>query len=280
VDQVYAEFRTDLDRVGRLLDLLEANALLSAIDRPGPVPVEPYQERAAKVYEAAIRCRSDLAVLPGTLVLYLAGRFEYYVRTQFEELCGRVAQRAAHFRVLPKVMRDNLVRMTGEIMANPRKYGHGEKRVAGFVAVLAANLADPQLLTDVNAECLSVTYENMRESVLTELFERIGIKKVWERIGEQAKIKTHFETHESGQAKSLAIAYLNTLMERRNRIAHPSGSVEWPDVSAVRKDVEFLSVCGEVLSNLMPNFEADLAGRFENRALPPVSDPPPAPAPN
>jgi hypothetical protein len=166
--------------------------------------------------------------------------------------------------------------MTGEIIANPRKYGHGDKGVAGFVTVLATNLADSQPLNDVNAACLSVTYENMREPVLSDLFARIGIQKLWDRIGEQAKVKTHFDAHDSGHARSLAAAYLNTLMERRNRIAHPSGTVEWPDVSVVREDVEFLAVIGAVLSELVPNFEADLANRFDNKPPPAATDPPTA----
>jgi len=64
-----------------------------------------------------------MPILNGVLLLYLAGRFENFVRQIFEDLADAVASDRKEFSELPKAMRENLVLYTAEIMQNPRKYG-------------------------------------------------------------------------------------------------------------------------------------------------------------
>jgi hypothetical protein len=133
-----------------------------------------------------------MPILNGVLLLYLAGRFENFVRQVFEDLVDTVASDRSEFSKLPKVMRENLVRFTAEIMQNPRKYGHAEKGVASFVGILSENLGG-SLKSGVNSKCLSVTLENMRPDILGDIFNRIGAEKIWERLGHQAQVQLHFE---------------------------------------------------------------------------------------
>ena len=93
---------------------------------------------------------------------------------EFEFLCDRVAAVCENYRNLPREMRDSIVTMTAKVIAEPRKYGHGDQGVKRFITNLANILSDNSKLQDVNSACLSVTDANMRADILTDLFQRIG----------------------------------------------------------------------------------------------------------
>ncbi|MDU1036990.1 MAG: hypothetical protein E7A30_12660, partial [Staphylococcus sp.] len=63
---------------------------------------------------------SNLTILNNTLLLFIAGRFESFVRDTFEELCKNIVAMTDKFAYLPKEMRENLIKYTSEIISNPR----------------------------------------------------------------------------------------------------------------------------------------------------------------
>jgi hypothetical protein len=239
-------------RVEKLITLLEAVRTFHAIPLPIPPLTDAFSVKAAEIHSLATQSHPDLAVSTGTLILYVGGRFESFVRAQFEDLCERIASKKKSFDQLPREMRNNLLKFTAEVVSNPRKYGHGDKGAENFMRVLALNLSDKSKLESINTQCLSVTHENMREETFKDLFERIGIKDIWLKIGNQAEVMTFFETADAGEAKNKATSYLNTFMNQRNNIAHPSGTVYFPDPSQVRNSVQFFLLIAQVLSKLVP----------------------------
>lgn len=258
MDPILQEFKADLDRIRSLMDLINCLKAFRNISPSGECQEDPFLNDAITVYNQTKKCHTDTVVLTGTILLYLGGRFEFFVRTLFEDLCDRIVARCQSFQNLPKSMQQNLVLLTAEVMANPRKYGHAENGVKHFVNVLAENLKDQNSLAEVNSKCLSITNENMWPETLTELFARIGAKDLWRRIGQQAGIMAFFETGEPQKAESKAKSLLKDFMNTRNRIAHPSSTLTWPDTTKVLSYVNFIDVLTSALSDIAIVYEKAL----------------------
>jgi len=149
--------------------------------------------------------------------------------------------------------------MTAEVIAHPKKYGQEEIEIRALVKNLLINLSDDSKLEGINSECLSLTYENMRADTLDDLFKRIGAKGVWDILGQQARIMALFETRDGVQARKDARNLLNTFMDIRNNIAHPSPSVTFPDSVQVTKYIEFFDILGSAISDVTKVFESSLS---------------------
>ena len=159
---------------------------------------------------------------------------------------------------MPKKMRENLPIFTAKVISDPRKYGHAENGVRSFVATLASNLAVDATIERVNHECLSLTDSNMRADVLGDLFVRIGANNIWLQISEQASLKMYFQEGDAGKVESKARKKLNDLMDLRNRIAHPSGELEWPSTAALREYIKFLRLMARSMADIVGVFEVTL----------------------
>lgn len=258
MDPILAEFKNDLDRIKELVTLLDlvkqfASHECTILETDADI----FLSSSAKLHRNAKESNTGIVVLPGTLLLYLGGRFENYVRTIFEELCIMVASYAKSYDKLPKAMKENLIKFTAEIISNPRKYGHAENGVANFIKNLHININTKSIDT-LNIQCLSITYENMRPDTLNELFERIGVKNIWDRIGEQPRLKMFFGTSDPSQTKSEARKTLNEFVETRNKIAHPSGEFNWPVHEKVVHYINFLEEIATAIKEITPVFALQL----------------------
>lgn len=246
MSQILDDFKTDLSRLRKMLGLAEALSILSpSLTLIDGLPDSDFKTKLLGFQEASISARAEMPILNGVLLLYLAGRFENFVRQVFEDLADTVASDRGEFGKLPKAMRENLVFYTAEIMQNPRKYGHAENGVAAFVSILSENLGG-SLNNGVNSKCLSITLENMRPDILNDIFNRVGAVKIWERLGQQAQVQLHFEENNAERVTREARAKLNEFMELRNKIAHPSGEMTWPGIDEAKEYIDFCEVlsCG------------------------------------
>jgi hypothetical protein len=207
--------------------------------------------KAARDLRDLVRALSpDLPVMSGTLLLYLAGRFEHFVRMSFQNLCEGLASKCHSYAELPDKMRDNLRVFTAEVNLNPRKYGFDEVQAIGFMTTLVANVTSSTSLGPINSSCLSVTQNNMTPGMLAELFSRIGVGKLWSEMGKQAALKVHLSVTSDAEAEREAKARLEELMSLRNQIAHPSGTPSFPDPDQVIAYVGFVSVLASVLTDV------------------------------
>lgn len=189
---------------------------------------------------------ANLPVLSGTLVLYLCGRFEYYVRTLFEELAMQVATRCGSYERLPREMKKELINTTAEVISNPRKYGHADNGVITFVENLNKNLKNNDV-SEINFQCLSITHENMKSDILDKLFARVGLKQLWENLSAQNELRIHFETSDAAQVKSRAQTMLDEIMTVRNNIAHPSNNTTFPDWRKVQEYLKFFQALASTI---------------------------------
>lgn len=269
MDELFAEYKLDLEKIRAFLELIDLvkqfasfdDSILRASNEQGAT-VEPKLEggSTATLIEKNIdntlpslllvakSSKANLPVLSGTLVLYLCGRFEYYVRSVFEELSMQIATRCGTYERLPREMKKELINMTAEVISNPRKYGHAENGVTSFVENLYKNLKNNDVST-INFQCLSITFENMRAETLEKLFSKAGLKAIWENLGAQNELRLYFETNEVAQARSKAQTLLDEIMTIRNNIAHPSNDTTFPDSSKVTEFLNFFEMLASTIKD-------------------------------
>lgn len=264
MEPILSEFISDLERIKKLVFLLDAIKQHSSFDIKNfeSVELNTFYTMSIDLHSKAKDSNTGIVILPGTLLLYLGGRFENYVRTVFEELCMMIAANCESYDDLPKAMKENLLKFSAEVIANPRRYGHGKNGVESFIQNLHQSIINKSLEA-LNVQCLSITYENMRPDTLSELFERIGAKNIWESIAQQAKMKLFLRISDSSQAKTEARKILNDFVELRNKIAHPSGEFSWPDHSKVLFYIDFLEQLAVSIKEVAPIFSIQLTEKIK-----------------
>jgi hypothetical protein len=261
MDPILQEFLQDLTRIRRLLTLIDNVGKFSATDAPNwadPDEHLDFGRHALDVHSEVQGCLQDLSILTGTLILYVVGRFESFVRTKFEDMCDKIGSASASYDALPRVMRVNLIKMTAEYITEDRRLNHTGREVQPYITALAESLSDRTKLLGINSKCLSVTTRNMWAATLEELYERIGAGEIWSEIGQQASVKTHFATGSAEHATSEAKKVLNKLMELRNKIAHPSTSFNWPSIDSVVETIQFLEVIAGAISSISESYAVSI----------------------
>ena len=248
LDQPLRELIDDLDRLEALVCLVRALRAFGSVDTP-PVGKGGEFETAARDLRDSIRgLNADLPVLSGTLVLYLAGRFEHFVRASFQGICDGMAAKCQTFQQLPERMRDNLRLLTAEVSLSPAKYGFDPVQARGFLVTFADKVRASDGVGSINSACLAITQNNMAPGVLSDLYKRIGIGGLWADLSKQASLKTYFEVDKDAYAEREAKAQLEELMSTRNQIAHPSGSPSFPDPDKVSQYIGFVRVLAQNLT--------------------------------
>lgn len=250
LDSPLSELRSDLDRLRQLLALTKGLRTFAANDPPATNGDGEFGDASRSIRTGIRAASADLPVVSGTLLLYLAGRFEHFVRLSFQSLSEAMASKCQRFDDLPEKMRVNLRTLTAEVNLNPRKFGFEELEALGFLSALAANLTATAGIGSINSSCLSITQNNMVPGILADVYGRIGLAKIWSELGKQAALKTHFATATDADAEKEAKARLEDLMTIRNQIAHPNGSPSFPDPDQVDAFVVFISILASVLTDV------------------------------
>lgn len=263
MNPVLKDFCVDLDRLRRIISLFEALSGFRACQVDADrIDDEVLKTATLPLHQAAQAALTEMPILNGVLLLYLAGRFENFVRELFEDLSDNIAGQCRLFKHLPRQMQENLTKFTAEVIANPRKYGHGENGVIAFISTMADNL-NGHPLTGVNSKCLSITTENMWPDTLAEVFARIGGKNVWERLGQQASLQRFFQLDQPDRATSEARKFLTEFMTLRNQIAHPSSAIVWPGVEHTLRYIEYCDVIARALDDICAVWASTLGTRIE-----------------
>lgn len=268
MDYIYQDFVEDIKHLRAVLNLADSLKDFSAQSNEPKIeiPDNKFLELAEIVHSKFREANFGMVFIPGTIVLYLGGRFEYFIKILFEELSMTIALKCKKFEYLPKEYRENLIQFTSEVIKSPAKYKQGENGVKTFITNLSNNVNGFEI-TDINTKCLSITSENMRPQILNDLFNRIGAKDIWAKLGHQAKLQAFFETADASKAQKDAIKFLNDFMDIRNKVAHPSGSFQWPDTKTVMKHIDYFEVLGKQICDLASVYETSLvASGLEKKA--------------
>jgi hypothetical protein len=247
LDAPLQEFHQDLGRLESLVQLIEVLRGFGASSPPDINGDENFGEQARALRILSRNQSTDFPILAGTLTLYLAGRFEHFVRTALELTCDGYAVKCQKFSDLPEKMRNSLVSLTSTVLDSPTKYGFDEPRSYVFLSNLARNIEAVNGLGEINSACLSITTQNMNPGILADLFKRIGIQSLWSELGKQSQMKIYFELDRDQDVEREAKMLLENLMTTRNMVAHPSGSPEFPDTNKVLSYINFLKSLSTVL---------------------------------
>ena len=240
------DFEKDIGRVEQLLRLI-----YTFRDFAGQAA--ELSGHAQDLYEVAQNARTDLPILSGSLLLYLCGRFEYFVRELVGTIVDDLVDKAATYEELPIALRKEVLTRTLQINLNPSKYNHNAPSASALAAQLANNLSsrsDGSTSIFVDATTVTITESNMRPDVLVDLFKRVGINGLWDTLGKQLTLKSFLEEATDDGCKKAAIARLDDIMNERNKVAHPIGDVTFPDAAIVEDIAHYFRALAQVLVDL------------------------------
>jgi hypothetical protein len=240
------EFAKDVDRVEQLLSLIHVFREFAGQD------AEP-SGYAHDLWTAAQSVRTDLPILSGSLLLYLCGRFEYFVRELVSTIVDDLVDRAAKYADLPIPLRKEYLTRTLLINQNPNKFNYTSATASALAAELANNLAgkdDGGSGLRVDAATITITEANMNSLVLDGLFKRVAIDKPWDTLGKQLPLRRYLGEVTEQECKKAAMTRLDDIMTERNRVAHPTSATAFPDAKAVEDTAEYFRVLAQVLVEL------------------------------
>ncbi|MCY1223753.1 RiboL-PSP-HEPN [compost metagenome] len=250
--EILRQFRADVERAEHLLTFIKrfrefggsaAPAQVAEGDVPWPQAVTLLEESRGR--------RTDLPVLSGSLVLYLAGRFEYFVRQVIQSAAEDIASKVASYTALPDVIRNELRARTLEVAQQPRRYGFDETESAALLESLVNNQKGAIAPLSINAEVLAITESNMKDRVVAELMKRVGMENFWSEIGKQAQVKLHLEKQTDRETTAEVQSRLNAIMDERNQIAHPTAATQFPDPDQVLGSAALLKVLSSVMVDVL-----------------------------
>jgi len=252
IDEIYIQFLADLEDIEHSLACMkdmenfsEQNILENINDR------DDFLKKAVLFQDSLKKSKFGFSKIPGTLILYICGRYENFIKSLIEEYSIRLASKHNSFTNFPQKFKETIVKNTAIVVQNPSKFGFDETNRNKFINNLSKNINENDF-SNINHKCISITEGNLRSTTVSELFKIVGIEKIWEEVSKQAKLKTHFSTEADKDAKREATQLLDKLMRFRNEIAHPSdSSFTWPSIENVIDYIYFLKTLAEALKDIV-----------------------------
>lgn len=252
MQQIFDSFKEDLIEIRKTVELLKNMEDFAKEPNESFLnSQEKYVKKANQVSERIKQNRKGSTWIPSILMLYIAGRFENYVRTIFEETSTEVAKKHNQFKDLPKNFQKNLINDTSKVIKDHRKYNHGEGARDSFIKNLYDNVHNNNL-NQINYQCISITERNMKPEILLELFLKIDYKKIWDDISSQANIRRLFNGADTDKTKKDCHDKLKEFMDMRNQVAHPSSSITWISKEKGCEYIDFFIVLGEAIKDVCP----------------------------
>jgi hypothetical protein len=240
-DVSISEFISDLDKIESLLNLLKSFRLFAGSDVPQLVSVgNPPWIEAVNLKNFSQTARTSLPVLSGSMLLYVAGRFEYFIKQMLESAIYEIATIGRSFDALPNDLKIELRKATIEVARNPQKFRYAESDVNVFLDALVKNIYGVEMV--IKPELILITESNMRADILDELMKRLGFSDFWTDLGKQAEVKIFYSGASDGEAKGRARRDLDGIMSQRNHIAHPTQETEFPEIDKVLGYIKYFKM--------------------------------------
>lgn len=252
-----ADFFKELNYIQGLAELLDELREFGRVTPPYASADSEFIIKVRNLKQDIRERHTAFPVLSATLVLYLVGRFENFVRANFEIICDSVAAKCNKFENLPKDMRKELKKCTADVVLNNAKYGFEEHDVHILISRLSSNLLAVDGLGEINSNCLSLTQKNMWPDVLKDLYLRAGLSDLWGKIGNQSSMQDYFNSQIAGKVQQHAIALLKDIINDRNEFAHPKAVITYPGTDKVKRYAEFLEVLSISLVEISRQYVSD-----------------------
>jgi len=258
---ILADFHRDLTRTRDLLELVDGFREFASSARPRGVEAPGVWPEADTLIGLGPRVRTDLPVLAGSLLLYVCGRFENFVRRLVSERAAVVAAGASAYDDLPPNFRKALFEQSIEVAKSPAKFGLSKELGPSIIARFGVYIADPNAeagaysARELDFSVVSLTDSNMNSRMLTEILNRVCIDNVWTEAAKQARLKTYIGLMQDSSCRDAAIKRLDALMGERNSLAHPSGEAGFPGPERVVDACDFLEVLSAVVVDVVTMVE-------------------------
>jgi len=251
IDEPHQEFSSILDNSELMIEVIDSFKAFASKTKPESLPDNEYYESSSIAYDKAKATSLGFTVLTGTLLLYIAGQFEQFIKECMKIVADEYAAKCSVFTDLPESTQASLIRLTSEAILKPTAYNYSKDDIPRLVSQLAATINAKDGLVEINKDCLVYTDTNMRPDALSDILKRFEIKDVWKDISKQLSMKTYLGTDNDVETEKKAREMLNEIMEERNKIAHPSSNPEFPDGGKVKKYLTYLRELSKVFSELM-----------------------------
>lgn len=249
--RIFQEFAEDVDRIRHLLELIKEFRIFGGSAAPQQVlDSSLLWPESVALMKTSKEVRTDLPILSGSLLLYLVGRFEYFIRQVLLVSVEYITNCASKYEELPDVIRKELRARTLEVAQSPSRYGYREDRTDLLLESLVHNSNGTTNPPSIMAEVLTITESNMKSRIVADLMKRIGLTDFWKDLSKQSKIKILLEARTDQDACVKLQSKLDRLIEDRNQIAHPTSTTTFPDLDNVLLDSDFLLLLAEEVSNL------------------------------
>jgi hypothetical protein len=157
-----------------------------------------------------------------------------------EVIAEEIAAHATKYADLPDSIRQELRTRTLEIAQNPRRYGYNESQADTLLASLVTSKGATTPPLNISSTVLSITDSNMKDRLLADILKRVGMQEFWRDVGKQATVKLELEKTTDSETTAEAQARLNSIMEERNQVAHPTSTTQFPDPDQVLRAARFL----------------------------------------
>lgn len=246
---ILQQFHDDLGRTTDLLELTLRFKAFAGSSIPAPIADGSISWPEAKDLEhIAPQVRTDLPLMSGSILLYVCGRFENFVREVVVAIGDEHAANASKYDDLPESVRHELFHRTLEVVKSPTKYQFKESESAQLIKKLSDSL-NPTTGAPVvvDTRLLSVTDANMHSRMVADIFKRVGIEQIWQELGKQAPLKAHLGQPTDPKCRDAAVKKLDAIMKERNGIAHPTSATSFPDPHQVQETIEFLRMLSKVM---------------------------------
>jgi RiboL-PSP-HEPN len=255
------EFQDDVARLLLSLDLLHNVGELPTYPIPEGIEGSEFVKSATELHEFVRANKASILMWPPAIILYVCGRFEYYVKSAVETAAQEIATASTSYNRLPEDMRNNYYRLSIEAINYPRRYGYNAEETARMIKSLSDNLSEDSI--DLDYERITITASNMRSDVVNELFKRIGFGDYWKIVGDNLDCRRHYQTYDNKVVISSVKKELEDMMDLRNSIAHPASGTTLPNLDATRKAILFFRmlsiVTEEICQHAVLKHSADLA---------------------
>ena len=253
LDEVLDEFHSDLERAEHLLGLIKDFRAFAAADPPDEITSGAVSwPEAVELRATAASLRTDLPVLSGSLLLYICGRFEFFIREVVTSIADELTSQVATFTDLPTKVQDELRARTLDVAQSPGKYGYSKGAADQLLLDLAKILVVPTTpMAGLSSRVLSITESNMHSRAVVEIFKRVNISDLWNELGKQAPLKVLFSEGAERQCTVAVTSLLDLIMQERNGVAHPTASTTFPDPDQVLEAVEFFRVLSRVMVDVV-----------------------------
>ena len=231
-------FLARLDGVEHHVRLMQELATLRAEQAPSSVGRTRFGKM---VIDTQSRLRShrdwETISLDGCM-LYLSAQFELAARDLAESLVNGIAARVKLYNDLPETLRDQNVRLVGELLANHKRARAAHINFAAVVRDLAA-CTTAGTPVSLFASGFATHERNLRHDQLAELYSRADVKDIWRRIGRDGALKVHLNTTNAQRTGEAASKKLDAFMEDRNQIVHRGPSYQTVGPTVVLDYVAF-----------------------------------------